>query len=53
MQIHTHNLTIYFRGYTRHYSNISKAAVKRFISYHQENPDFYGYGLDGWFEAAF
>lgn len=43
MNVRTHNLTIYFDGYSRHYSNISRTAVKYFIDWHRENPDYYGH----------
>lgn len=44
--INTYDLTVFFNGYQRYYYNISRTAVKYFIAYHQENPDFYGYALD-------
>jgi hypothetical protein len=40
------NLTIYTDKGVIHYLNISRTAVKYYIAYHQENPDFYGYALD-------
>lgn len=43
MNIHTYDLFIFFKGYQREYYNISNSAVKYFLSYHVENPDFYGY----------
>ncbi len=39
-------ITIYFAGGQKTYYNISRTAVKYYIAYHQENPDFYGYALD-------
>lgn len=44
--INTYDLYIFFKGYERHYTNISRAAVKRFVAYHQENEDFYGYDYE-------
>jgi len=44
--INTYNLCIYFNGYDRAYYNISRVAVKRFLEWHQENEDFYGYDLE-------
>ena len=44
--VNTYDLTVFFNGYHRDYYNISRTAVKYFIAYHQENPDFYGYALD-------
>lgn len=46
MHIEKFDLIVYFRGYTRHYYNISRVAVKTFLHYHDENPDFYGYVID-------
>lgn len=46
MRINTYTLTVYFYGYERTHYNLSSVAVKRYISYHEENPDFYGYALD-------
>jgi len=43
--IKTYTLTVYFNGYSREYCNISRVAVKRYITYHQEDLDFYGYDL--------
>jgi hypothetical protein len=43
MNIQTYDLVIYFDLYQRHYYNISRVAVNRFIAYHREsNPDFEG-----------
>jgi hypothetical protein len=39
--IKTYDLIVYFHGYERHYTNISRTAVKYFIEYHKENPDFH------------
>lgn len=44
--INTFNLVLYFNGYDRAYYNISRVAVKRFIEWHKENEDFFGYDLD-------
>lgn len=41
--INTYDLIIFFKGYSRAYYNISRTAVKYFLSYHVENSDFYGY----------
>ena len=38
--INTYDLIIHFNGYYRHYYNISRVAVKRFVAYHQENLDY-------------
>lgn len=46
MMIKTYNLWVYFKGYERHYTNISRTAVKYFIAHHQENEDFYGYDYE-------
>lgn len=43
--IKTYDLTIFFVGYTRHYYNISRVAVNRFVEYHRENVDFADYDL--------
>lgn len=43
--VDTFNLEVYFRGYVRVYDNISRVAVKRFVEWHRENPDFCGYDL--------
>lgn len=43
--IDTFDLYIFFKGYSREYYNISRVAVKRFIEWHRENPDFYGYNV--------
>ena len=40
MNVKTFNLIIHFDGYDRHYYNITRTAVKYFIEYHQENPDY-------------
>lgn len=47
--INTYNLIVYFNGYEREYNNISRVAVKRFIDWHRQNPDFYGYAVDDLF----
>ena len=41
--INTYDLVLYFNGYAREYKNISRVALKRFLEYHKENPDFFGY----------
>ena len=47
MNIRTLTLFVYFDGYSRTYYNISRLAVKYYIEYHRENPDFYGYAVVG------
>lgn len=46
MNIKMYDLWVYFRGYERHYHNISRSALKYFIEYHKENEDFYGYDYE-------
>lgn len=43
--VKTFDLIFYFDGYEREYNNISRTAVKYYIQYHKENPDFYGYDV--------
>lgn len=43
MNIQTIDLYLWFDGYDRAYYNISRTAVKYFLAWHQENPDFLGY----------
>ena len=42
--INTFDLIVYFRrGYMKHYYNVSRVAVNRFIEWHEQNPDYCGY----------
>jgi hypothetical protein len=43
--VKTFDLFIWFKGYDRHYLNISRTAVKYYLQYHQENDDFRGYDV--------
>ena len=38
--IKTFDLFVYFKGYSRHYSNISRTAVAYYLQYHRENEDY-------------
>lgn len=46
MRIRTFDLLVLFKGYTREYSDISRTAVKYFLEYHRENPDYDGYDVE-------
>ena len=45
MKINTYNLIVYFNGYDREHTNISRTAIKYYIDYYKENEDFYGYDV--------
>jgi len=45
MNIRTYDLHIRFDGYLCSYYNISRVAVKYYIEYHRENPDYYGHDV--------
>jgi hypothetical protein len=47
MNVETYNLMVYFRGYDRTYYNISRTAVKYYLDWHRENPDFVDFSV-GW-----
>jgi len=40
MNVRTYDLVIWFRGYHKVYYNVSRVAVKRFVDWYRENPDF-------------
>ena len=41
--VKTFDLTIYMKGYSKSYHNISRTAVKYYIDWYKESEDFYGY----------
>ena len=43
--VKTFDLTIYMKDNTKSYHNISRTAVKYYIEYHRENPDYYGHDV--------
>ncbi len=44
--IRSFNLILYFDGFDRAYYNISRVAVKSYLEYFQEFPEFYGYDVE-------
>lgn len=44
--IKTFYLLIYTKERSIEYMNLSRTAVKYFIEWHKENPNFYGYHLE-------
>ena len=43
--VKTFDLTIYMKGYSKAYNNISRTAVKYYLAWYKESEDFYDWDL--------